>query len=39
MPHGDSVHNVIEKLEEEQLEQLKQKMLQVLLERKIFHKS
>ena len=38
MPHGDSVHNVIEKLEE-QLDQLKQKVVQVLLERKIFHKS
>ena len=39
MPHGDSVHNVIEKLEEEALEKLKQKMVQVLFERKIFHKS
>jgi hypothetical protein len=39
MPHGDSVHRVIEKLDEAQLETLKQKMVQVLLERKTFHKS
>jgi len=39
MPHGDSVNNVIMLLDETQLEHLKQKMVQVLLERKIFHKS
>ncbi len=39
MPHGDSVHNVIALLNEEQIEQLKQKMVKVLLERKTFHKS
>jgi len=39
MPHGDSVHNVITLLNEEQIEQLKQKMVKVLLERKTFHKS
>ena len=39
MPHGDSVHNVIESLDESQLEILKQKMVQVLLARKTFHKS
>jgi len=39
MPHGDSVNNVIEKLDESQLEMLKKKMVQVLLTRKVFHKS
>lgn len=39
MPHGDSVNNVIENLEEAQLEILKQKMVKALLERKIFHKN
>ena len=39
MPHGDSVHHVIELLDEEQVEQLKQKMVQTLLKRKAFHKS
>jgi hypothetical protein len=39
MPHGDSVNNVIMLLSETQLEQLKQKMVQVLLERKVFHKN
>jgi len=39
MPHGDSVHNVIKLLDESQLEQLNQKMVQVLLKRKVFHKT
>jgi len=39
MPHGDSVHNVIALLDENQLEQLKQQMVKLLLKRKIFHKS
>jgi len=39
MPHGDSVNNVIMLLDETQLEHLKQKMVQVLLGRKVFHKS
>lgn len=39
MPHGDSVHNVIECLDEAQIELLNQKMVQVLLQRKVFHKS
>ncbi len=39
MPHGDSVHNVIELLDEIQVERLNQKMVQVLLKRKVFHKS
>ena len=39
MPHGDSVHNVIALLDEAQVEQLNQKMVQVLLKRKVFHKS
>ena len=39
MPHGDSVHNVIALLNEDQVEQLKQKMVKALLERKSFHKS
>ena len=39
MPHGDSVNNVITLLDEDQIEQLKQKMVKVLLDRKSFHKS
>jgi len=39
MPHGDSVHNVITLLNEEQVERLKQKMVRTLLKRKTFHKS
>ena len=39
MPHGDSVNNVITLLDEDQIEQLKQKMVKALLERKAFHKS
>ena len=39
MPHGDSVHNVIQLLNEFQLEQLNQKLVQMLLRRKVFHKS
>lgn len=39
MPHGDSVNNVIALLNVDQIEQLKQKMVKVLLERKVFHKS
>jgi len=39
MPHADSVHHVMELLNEAQVEQLKQTMVKVLFERKIFHKS
>ena len=39
MPHGDSVHNVIELLNTEQIEALKHKMVQKLLQRKTFHCS
>lgn len=39
MPHGDSVCNVIELLDEAQVELLNQKMVQTLLKRKVFHKS
>ncbi len=39
MPHGDSVNNVIERLDIEQIETLKHKMVQALLERKSFHPS
>lgn len=39
MPHGDSVHNVIELLDEQQVQHLKQKMARALLERKVFHGS
>lgn len=39
MPHADSVHNVISRLDEEQVEMLKVKMVKVLLKRKAFHKS
>jgi len=39
MPHGDSVHNVIQLLDVEQIEQLKHKMVQVLLQRRTFHPS
>jgi len=39
MPHGDSVHNVIELLNEDQVEHLKQQMVRTLLKRKVFHKS
>ena len=39
MPHGDSVNNVIELLDESQIEQLKQKMIKALLDRTTFHKS
>lgn len=39
MPHGDSVHNVIEGLDETQLERLKQQMIRALLKRKTFHKN
>lgn len=39
MPHGDSVNNVIALLNTDQIERLKQKMVKVLLERKVFHKS
>lgn len=37
MPHGDSVKNVIEQLDPEQIEALKHKMVQRLLQRKTFH--
>lgn len=39
MPHGDSVQNVIELLDTDQIEQLKQKMVQNLFQRKTFHRS
>ena len=39
MPHGDSVKNVIERLNIEQIETLKHKMVQRLLQRKTFHAS
>jgi len=39
LPHGDSVHNVIALLDETQVQRLNQKMVQVLLKRKVFHKS
>jgi hypothetical protein len=39
MPHGDSVHNVMALLDVTQIEQLKQKMVQVLIQRKTFHGS
>ena len=39
MPHGDSVKNVIELLNIEQIEGLKHKMVQNLLKRKTFHAS
>jgi len=38
MPHGDSVHNVISLLDDNQVEKLKQQMVKALLERKVFHK-
>ncbi len=37
MPHGDSIQNVMALLELTQIEQLKQKMVQVLIQRKTFH--
>ena len=39
MPHGDSVQNVMALLDVSQVEQLKQKMVHVLLQRKAFHSS
>jgi hypothetical protein len=39
MPHGDSVQNVMALLDVSQVEQLKQKMVHVLLQRKAFHGS
>ena len=39
MPHGDSVHNVMVLLDETQVQRLNQKMVQVLLKRKVLHKS
>ena len=39
MPHGDSVQNVIALLNTEQIEALKHKMVQKLLQRKTFHPS
>jgi len=39
MPHGDSVQNVIQLLNIDQIEQLKHKMVQVLIQRKTFHPS
>lgn len=37
MPHGDSVQNVISRLNTEQIEMLKHKMVQKLIQRKTFH--
>ena len=37
MPHGDSVQNVIKLLNVDQIEQLKYKMVQALIQRKTFH--
>lgn len=39
MPHGDSIQNVIEKLKPEQVDELKHKMVQTLLQRKTFHNT
>jgi hypothetical protein len=39
MPHGDSVQNVMALLDVSQIEQLKHKMVEVLLQRKTFHGS
>lgn len=39
MPHGDSVNNVMSLLDVNQIEQLKQKMVKTLLQRKTFHNS
>ena len=39
MPHGDSVQNVMALLQVSQIEHLKQKMVQILLQRKTFHNS
>ena len=39
MPHGDSVANVIERLNSDQIERLKQQMVQTLIQRKSFHSS
>ena len=39
MPHGDSVQNVMDLLDIFQIEQLKHKMVQVLIQRKTFHSS
>jgi hypothetical protein len=39
MPHGDSVQNVMDLLHVSQIEHLKQKMVQILLQRKTFHNS
>jgi hypothetical protein len=39
MPHGDSVQNVMALLDVTQIEQLKQQMVQVLIQRKTFHSS
>jgi hypothetical protein len=39
MPHGDSVQNVMDLLKVFQIEQLKHKMVQVLIQRKTFHNS
>ncbi len=39
MPHGDSIHNVMELLDDSQVERLKTTMVQVLFTRKVFHKN
>jgi len=39
MPHADSIHNVMELLDDSQVEQLKHTLIQVLFARKLFHKN
>ena len=39
MPHGDSINAVMERLDEYQVERLKQQMIRALLNRKVFHSS
>ena len=39
MPHGDSMNAVISRLDEDQVERLKQQMVRSLLERKVFRSS
>jgi len=39
MPHADSIHNVMELLDDSQVERLKYTLIKVLLARKLFHKS
>jgi len=39
MPHGDSVKNVIDRLDIDQIERIKHKMVRTLIQRKTFHSS